>query len=172
MKKIKKYLITGGCRSGKSSYAENLSEQFENPFYIATAAAYDNEMVERITKHKNRRGGKWQTIEEQLDIVSAISQAQDAGADFILLDCITLWLTNLMLNPEIDEEVIIKRFLDYLPNVNVPIALVTNEVGWGIVPDNKLARQFRDLAGITNQQIAEIVDEVLLLVSGIPVKVK
>jgi adenosylcobinamide kinase/adenosylcobinamide-phosphate guanylyltransferase len=77
-----------------------------------------------------------------------------------------------MLNPEIDEEVIIKRFLDYLPNVNVPIALVTNEVGWGIVPDNKLARQFRDLAGITNQQIAEIVDEVLLLVSGIPVKVK
>jgi adenosylcobinamide kinase/adenosylcobinamide-phosphate guanylyltransferase len=162
--------ILGGARSGKSSHAENLTIAHPLPWtYIATAQAYDDEMRERIALHQSRRGEGWVTVDAPLDLAGAIEALPDHQA--VLIDCLTLWLTNHML-AEHDVEAECRRLADVLSRPRGPWFVVSNEVGLGIVPDNALARRFRDAAGRLNQQVAAIADSVLLMVAGLPLKVK
>jgi adenosylcobinamide kinase/adenosylcobinamide-phosphate guanylyltransferase len=166
-------LITGGARSGKSKYAEQRAAALGSPrLYVATAEAKDEEMAQRIAKHKQRRGNDWRTIEEPLALSSALLE-QRGRTECALVDCLTIWLSNLLLhrNAEFAGEKV-EQLLKTLPRLDFHVVLVTNEVGWGIVPENALARQFRDLAGWTNQQIAAAADEVILTVAGVPMIVK
>jgi len=166
----KSILITGGARSGKSQLAEDWTlKAGDAPIYIATANATDPEMAVRIAEHQARRGSNWQTISEPLDIVSALENSDGKGPR--LVDCLTLWLSNLMY-AEQDWQTEAARLAVTVAAQRSPIALVTNEVGAGIVPENALARTFRDAAGSLNQTIAGAVDEVYLAVSGYPLKVK
>lgn len=163
-------LITGGARSGKSTRAETRAKAFPGrPVYIATAEALDAEMEARIAKHRARRGTDWVEREVPLDLVPALVATDGGGAR--LVDCLTLWLSNLM-HAERDWESEVKELADALPQLNSPVVLVTNEVGLGIVPDNALARSFRDAAGIMNQTIAAAADEVEFVVAGLPMKLK
>ncbi|MEI6306676.1 MAG: bifunctional adenosylcobinamide kinase/adenosylcobinamide-phosphate guanylyltransferase [Deltaproteobacteria bacterium] len=171
--------ITGGARSGKSRFAEGVAQQFGAPLaYLATAQALDGEMAERITKHQARRGKDWQTIEEPLLLPQSLA-GNDGVYQGILVDCITLWLSNLLLQYEergesaedrIMEDV--QRLVMTLREISTPVVIVSNEVGMGIVPENRLARIFRDIAGQANQLLAAAADESWLVVSGIPVKLK
>ncbi|MGX7873349.1 bifunctional adenosylcobinamide kinase/adenosylcobinamide-phosphate guanylyltransferase [Mesorhizobium sp. ORM6] len=162
--------IIGGARSGKSAHAEALASALPSPWtYIATAEAYDDEMRERIALHRLRRGGGWTTIDAPLDLAGALETLPDNQP--VLVDCLTLWLTNHML-AEHDLELECQRLGDVLSRPRGPWFVVSNEVGQGIVPDNALARRFRDAAGRLNQQIAAIADTVLLMVAGLPLKVK
>ncbi len=171
MKKI--ILITGGCRSGKSSYALAQIAKYDKKVFIATAEALDAEMEDRITKHRKERGKSFQTIEEPLNIADAIKNAS-TNYDAIILDCLTVWMGNLQyrIRDKSDRETYIKEFLDGLINSPRTIILVTNEIGMGVVPDNELSRQFRDAAGWLNQKVAELADQVVLMVSGIPMIIK
>ncbi|MCC8975087.1 bifunctional adenosylcobinamide kinase/adenosylcobinamide-phosphate guanylyltransferase [Bradyrhizobium brasilense] len=163
-------LITGGARSGKSRRAEFRARSFPGqPVYIATAEALDAEMDERIAKHRARRGSDWIEREVPLDLVEVLSETDGAGAR--LVDCLTLWLSNL-LHAGRDWSQEVTRLADTLSRQHGPVVLVTNEVGLGIVPDNALARTFRDAAGIMNQTIAGIADEVEFVVAGLPMKLK
>jgi adenosylcobinamide kinase / adenosylcobinamide-phosphate guanylyltransferase len=163
-------LITGGARSGKSLRAEGRARAFPGkPIYIATAEARDAEMSERIAAHRARRGADWIEREAPLDLVEAIDQTDGGGAR--LVDCLTLWLSNL-LHAERDWRHEASRVADALARQRNPVILVTNEVGLGIVPDNALARAFRDAAGSLNQRIAAVASEVELMVAGLPLKVK
>ncbi|MCP4179661.1 MAG: bifunctional adenosylcobinamide kinase/adenosylcobinamide-phosphate guanylyltransferase [bacterium] len=167
------YLLTGGVRSGKSSYALQLAGRAEKPFYIATAWAGDEEMDERIKNHKAERGERWTTIEESIALDQAITQAINSGSDCIVLDCITMWVSNLLMDDKIDINLHINNLLEKLNKANnVDIIMVTNEVGLGIVPDNELSRKYRDLLGFTNQKLAKIVDKAIFMISGIPMIVK
>ncbi len=166
----KSILITGGARSGKSTFAERTTLALGKPaIYIATAEAHDDEMRDRITRHQARRGAEWTTVAEPFRL-SDVLRESDGGAPR-LVDCLTLWLTNLML-AERDWEAEIAALTDLLPRLAAPVVFVTNEVGAGIVPENRLARAFRDAAGITNQRVAEACDELWLCVAGHPLKVK
>jgi adenosylcobinamide kinase/adenosylcobinamide-phosphate guanylyltransferase len=163
-------LILGGARSGKSSYAEKLTTANPSPWtYIATAQAYDDEMRERIALHRSRRGEGWVTVDAPLDLVGAIEALPDHEP--ALIDCLTLWLTNHMLAGH-DVEAECQRLKDALSRPRGPWFVVSNEVGLGIVPDNALARRFRDAAGRLNQQVAATADSVLMMVAGLPLKVK
>jgi adenosylcobinamide kinase/adenosylcobinamide-phosphate guanylyltransferase len=163
-------LITGGARSGKSMRAEARAREFAGqPVYIATAEALDAEMRERIARHRARRGNEWLERETPLDLVRAINETDGGGAR--LVDCLTLWLTNLML-AERNWEIEAAALAEMLGRQKSPVVLVTNEVGLGIVPDNVLARRFRDAAGILNQMIARAADEVEFVVAGLPMRVK
>ncbi|OAF19445.1 bifunctional adenosylcobinamide kinase/adenosylcobinamide-phosphate guanylyltransferase [Bradyrhizobium neotropicale] len=163
-------LITGGARSGKSRRAEARTHSFPGqPVYIATAEALDAEMAERIALHRARRGTDWREREEPLDLVRALSETDGSGAR--LVDCLTLWLSNL-LHAERDWSREVAELADALPRLKSPVVIVTNEVGLGIVPDNALARAFRDAAGIMNQTIAAVADEVEFVVAGLPMKLK
>jgi adenosylcobinamide kinase/adenosylcobinamide-phosphate guanylyltransferase len=166
-------LVTGGARSGKSQYAEQRAEELgARRLYIATAEAKDEEMAQRIAEHKKRRGNDWATVEEPVELSSALL-AQRGRIDCALVDCLTIWLSNLLLHR--DAEVAgdkVENLLVTLPGLDFHLVLVTNEVGWGIVPDNRLARQFRDLAGWANQRIAAAANEVVLTVAGIPMILK
>ncbi len=165
--------VLGGARSGKSRYALNLAENHSgSKAYIATATALDEEMRERIERHKQERSGEWITFEEPVNIPSLISNI-NRNYDVILLDCLTLWLSNILLS-EKDVEIEIKRLIDVLfTSRNASsIFIVSNEVGTGIVPENALSRRFRDIAGFTNQKIAEIADEVYFVIAGIPLRIK
>lgn len=162
--------ILGGARSGKSLHAEKLVTQIPAPWhYIATAQAYDDEMRQRISAHQQRREGQWHTHNVPLDVADLLESLP--GDAPILLDCLTLWLTNVMLGERdiIDE---INALCAAVKVVKAPLFIVSNEVGLGIVPDNALARQFRDEAGRLNQRIAAEADHVLFMVSGLPMKVK
>ncbi len=140
--------------------------------YVATAEAKDGEMAQRIAEHKQRRGDEWTTIEEAVELAEALL-AQRGRTDCALVDCLTLWLSNLLLRRDTKyAEEKVEELLKILPRLDFHIVLVSNEVGWGIVPDNPLARRFRDLAGWTNQRIAAIANEVVLTVAGIPMIVK
>jgi adenosylcobinamide kinase / adenosylcobinamide-phosphate guanylyltransferase len=161
-------LVLGGARSGKSRYAESLTTSLPPAWiYLATAEPHDAEMAERIAAHRTRRGAGWRTIEEPHDIASFL--AADEGTT--LIDCLTLWLSNRMLaGANIDAEIV---------NLEValaarlrPVVLVSNEVGSGIVPDNALARRFRDLQGRLNQRLAARADRVVLVVAGLPLIIK
>jgi adenosylcobinamide kinase / adenosylcobinamide-phosphate guanylyltransferase len=166
------YLITGGSRSGKSRYALELAKSAKKPFYIATAGIGDEEMKDRIIKHQAERGEHWTTIEEQIDLAYAIQKANNEAADFIIVDCLTLWISNIMFKDTVELEFELDKLKLIIKKIDTPLVLVTNEVGCGIVPDNPLAREFRDTAGIVNQEIAKMVDNVILTVSGIPMVIK
>jgi adenosylcobinamide kinase/adenosylcobinamide-phosphate guanylyltransferase len=163
-------LITGGARSGKSEHAEARTRAFGGPpVYIATAEAWDDEMRARIALHRARRGPEWGMIEAPLDLCAALAASDGVGPR--LVDCLTLWLSNLMAagrdwQPEAD------RLSQALAVQQAPVVLVTNEVGLGIVPDNALARAFRDAQGLLNRQIAAQACEVALVVAGLPLMLK
>jgi adenosylcobinamide kinase/adenosylcobinamide-phosphate guanylyltransferase len=162
-------LVLGGARSGKSRYAESLIAALPPPWaYVAPAEAGDAEMIERITTHRSRRGPVWHTIEAPRDLNAALKSCETRP---VLVDCLTLWLSNLML-AEADIEAEIVRLENTLATVTAPVVLVANEVGYGIVPDHPLGRRFRDLQGLLNQRIAARADRVVLVVAGLPLAVK
>jgi adenosylcobinamide kinase / adenosylcobinamide-phosphate guanylyltransferase len=162
-------LVLGGARSGKSRYAEGLIKALPPPWvYAATAEAGDGEMAARIAAHRARRGPPWKTVEAPEELAEAIVLAQPLP---VLVDCLTLWLSNIMLaGADIDAEV--GRLERALEAAAAPIVLVANEVGSGIVPDHPLGRQFRDLQGMLNQRIAARANHVVLMVAGLPLVVK
>jgi len=167
--------ITGGARSGKSRLAEELALAHGGPLlYVATGCPCDGEMAERIRRHRQRRGDAWQTIEEPLALVEVL-QGHDGYFSATLVDCVTLWITNLLFHhgenpgPVLAE---VRRLAELFPALQSPLILVTNEVGMGIVPDNLLARTFRDLAGEANEILAAAADEAYVLFSGLPLKLK
>ncbi len=167
-------LITGGARSGKSRLAERIVSSFGSPIgYLATCEARDAEMDQRIIRHRERRGAEWTTLEEPLRLTETLVAA-DGRFNAILVDCITLWLSNLLLTHDDPVKVltVVRDFAVSAPRLATPLILVTNEVGMGIVPENRLARLFRDLAGEANELLAATADEVHLVVSGIPLKIK
>jgi adenosylcobinamide kinase/adenosylcobinamide-phosphate guanylyltransferase len=156
--------VLGGARSGKSRYAESLFAGLPPPWiYVATAEAGDAEMAERIAAHQARRGKEWRTIDAPHDLAAALADAESNAP--VLVDCLTLWLSNRMLaRADVEAET--------LENRNAPVVLVSNEVGLGIVPDNALARRFRDLQGRLNQRMAARAGRVVLMVAGLPLVVK
>lgn len=166
--------ITGGARSGKSRLAEKLAETFGGPLcYVATGEARDAEMAERIAAHRARRGETWQTLEEPLNLQEALRDVQGC-CKAVLVDCITLWISNLLFRFGTAEAVLdaVRTLIESLAEYRTPIILVSNEVGMGIVPENALARTFRDLAGKANELLAAASDEVYVTFSGIPLKLK
>lgn len=164
-------LVLGGARSGKSAYAESLAKTWKGPrVFIATAQAHDEEMAERIKAHRERRGKSWTTVGALLDLSGALREAAREDT-FILIDCLTLWLTNVLL-AEQDCGAAVSELIDVLSNAPGAIVLVSNEVGSGIVPDNALARKFRDVAGEANQRVAREADEVVLVTAGLPMVLK
>jgi len=163
-------LVLGGARSGKSRYAESIVAALPPPWlYVATAEARDAEMAARIAEHRARRASDWHTVEAPRDLVGAI--ANMSGARGALVDCLTLWLSNLML-ADADIAAETARLDAALAGAKRPVVLVSNEVGAGIVPDNALARAFRDAQGRLNQQVAARADRVVLMVAGLPLVVK
>lgn len=170
----KKILITGGCRSGKSRHALTLAREiFGDKLYVATAEALDSEMSTRIAKHRQERGQGWETHEEPKDVIKVFRQLENRSG-ILIVDCLTLWLSNLLI-AENQPEYILKeadRLMDQSERMKCQLIFVTNEVGAGIVPDNKLARDYRDIVGAVNQIVAQRCDEVVHMVSGIPVKIK
>ncbi len=166
-------LILGGARSGKSAYAEQIIEgarvsQGARPVYIATAEARDAEMAERIRQHQDRRGNRWDTVEEPIYLSGALVAH---GARPMLVDCLTLWLTNLLLaNHDIAHER--EQLAATIACLSGPVVLIANEVGLGIVPDNALARRFRDEAGLLNQAIAQVCQRVVFMAAGLPMVMK
>lgn len=163
----KRILVLGGARSGKSRYAEALGETVTgNRIYIATAQARDTEMTERIAAHRKRRENRWTTLEEPLNLAGALANAGEQHG-FILIDCLTLWLSNLLL-AEQDCERAVESLIETLDACAGTVVIVSNEVGGGIVPDNELARRFRDVAGTANQRLAQACDEVVLVTAGLP----
>jgi adenosyl cobinamide kinase/adenosyl cobinamide phosphate guanylyltransferase len=162
-------LVLGGARSGKSRYAEGLIAKLPPPWiYVATAEAGDAEMAERIAGHRARRGPNWRTIEATHDLERVLAAC---SAEPVLVDCLTLWLSNLMLaNGAVEEEM--TRVETALLSATAPKVMVANEVGYGIVPDHPLGRRFRDLQGILNQRIAALADHVVLVVAGLPMALK
>jgi len=162
--------ILGGARSGKSRYAEGLVEACPAPWtYIATAQAFDDEMKERIAAHRSRRNMQWTTVEAPLDPAGALAETKDGTP--VLLDCLTLWLTNIMLAGR-DVEAECQRLIEVLRAPRGPWFVVSNEVGLGIVPENALARRFRDTGGSLNRMVAANADQVIFMVAGLPLQVK
>jgi adenosylcobinamide kinase / adenosylcobinamide-phosphate guanylyltransferase len=163
-------LVLGGARSGKSRHAEALVAEAPAPWlYLATGQASDDEMRARIADHRARRGGAWDTREVPLELTAALQAVPDGSA--VLIDCLTLWLSNLMLAGR-DPEAESIRLAATLARPRGAWFVVSNEVGLGIVPENALARRFRDAAGRLNQRVAEVADAVILTVAGLPVRVK
>ncbi len=165
----------GGCRSGKSSAALRQANQIEarRRIFVATCQPHDDEMRARIDRHRRERDAGWETIEEPLDIAAVIGQ-HSAPQTVILVDCLTLWLTNLIL-ADADDDTLEHHFdalRQALSAAAGPVILVANEVGLGIVPDNALSRRFRDWAGSLNQKMAQWAGEVVMTVAGIPVTIK
>lgn len=174
MKTMEKILILGGCRSGKSSHALHLAEAMGNRrLFVATCVPDDDEMQARVERHRQERSDAWGTLEVPVKLADAVT-AHSPSADVMLVDCLTLWLSNLLMETRNVEQ--IRRRIDNLaeavkaaPNA---VVLVSNEVGAGIVPENRLARLYRDLAGWTNQAMAAVCNRVVWTVAGIPVTIK
>lgn len=165
-------LVLGGARSGKTGFAERLALMAsKRPAYLATAQALDGEMRERVKAHKEQRAGRFVTIEEPLELSQALIDA--AGRhEVILVDCLTLWITNLLVAGADVAEAVDELAATLVELRQPKIILVSNEVGLGIVPDNALARSFRDLAGAAHQRLAEICDEAYFVVAGLPMTLK
>lgn len=162
-------LILGGARSGKSRYGQARIEAMAGPLtYIATAQAFDAEMADRIAQHQADRGPRWRTVEAPLDLPEAIAGVRHGA---VLVDCLTLWVSNLIL-AERDCDAAGEALCSAVADCRVPIALIANEVGLGIVPDNALARRFRDAAGWLNQRLAKVADEVVFVAAGLPLGLK
>jgi len=164
-------LVLGGARSGKSAYAERLVlDSAATALYLATATAGDGEMAERIAQHRARRGEAWHTVEEPLDLSGALVELARPDRP-ILVDCLTLWLSNLM-HARADIAAETARLTALMPDLAGPVVFVSNEVGLGIVPDNALAREFRDHAGRLNQAVAAVADAVIFMAAGLPLQMK
>ena len=163
-------LVLGGARSGKSAYAEGLVAGRGPGLYVATAEIGDAEMAERIRRHRTRRGPTWTTVEAPLDPIAALEARRPLDRP-ALVDCLTLWLSNVMAAKR-DPEAECERLLAGLEGLGVPAVLVANEVGLGIVPDNALARAFRDAAGRLNQRLAGAADRVVFIAAGLPMVLK
>ncbi len=173
MKKIT--FVIGGCRSGKSGYAQHLAEgiQNKNRIFIATCVPCDEEMQERVRKHQEDRDSTWTTVDAPI-LLPDILREYGKEENVVLADCLTLWISNLLMYPDIIQEIELRvdSLIHALENVNGTVIVVSNEVGAGIVPENRLARQFRDIVGILNRKTAAAADEVIWMVAGIPVKIK
>jgi len=178
-------LVLGGARSGKSRFAEALVAQALRPIYLATAEAGDAEMTARIREHQARRGVRWQTVEERRDLAGALRAYGGDAEAAILVDCLTLWLSNLMHGPDAPTNAVAAdgvgdgelaraqdALLAALPQLAAPVVLVSNEVGLGIVPDNALARRFRDEAGRLHQAVAAAAQQVYFIAGGLPIVLK
>lgn len=164
-------VVTGGCKSGKSVFSQRVAESVgERRLFLATAEALDGEMKQRIEEHKRKRKD-WDTVEEPLEIARVISE-EGHKYDVVLVDCLTLWLSNLLGRYGEAAEGYIDEFVEACQRSAPPLILVSNEVGMGIVPDNPLARLFRDLAGAMNQRIGELADVVVMMIAGLPLFVK
>lgn len=180
-------LVTGGARSGKSAFAEAKAKECgQNVLYVATSKPIDDEMKQRIAKHRAQRPSEWETLEEYKNLDTAMSNILQ-GKDAVLLDCITIMITNLMLDESYDwdnltrnnvEEIEnsiqhqIERLISFTKMSKLTFIIVTNEIGLGIVPASALSRDFRDIAGRMNQLIARAADEVYFCISGIPMRIK
>ncbi len=167
-------LVLGGARSGKSHFAQDMVTGYGRVAFIATAEALDDEMRQRIARHREERPATWTTLEAPLAVEDAILQCS-GNFDIVLVDCLTLWTSNLMAAEDSDRERIFvraARLCDALRQSTSSVVLVSNEVGSGIVPENDAARLYRDLLGGVNQQVASVADRVLLLVAGYPLMVK
>lgn len=172
-------LVTGGARSGKSNYAQKRAEDIVgSKCFLATCPSIDSEMDQRIKNHKKERLGKgWDTIEEQLDITSILKKSEYS---LYLVDCLTLWVNNLVFEAEkkkvkiTEKDIVVecKKIIKTVVNIQSHVFFVTNEVGMSVVPDNQSARYFRDMVGRCNQLIAEAADEVVLVSCGIPLRLK
>jgi adenosylcobinamide kinase/adenosylcobinamide-phosphate guanylyltransferase len=174
-KTIQATLVVGGCRSGKSHHAIHLAEQYpgKNKVYVATCVPMDEEMRHRVRRHQAERGEHWRTAETPLSIRSCIER-ESAQADVILVDCLTLWISNLMGEGNTQGEIIKKAEAlgRTLETLQCPVVLVSNEVGAGIVPENPMAREYRDTAGWVNQVVGRACTRVVWTVAGIPVTIK
>ena len=167
--------ILGGCRSGKSSLALRTAEAVDagQRIFIATAVPFDAEMQDRVRRHQKERGAGWITLEAPLALPEALTEHSREGR-VVLVDCLTLWVSNLLLE-WMDAAAVENRIAELVRVVQAcagPVILVSNEVGLGVVPDSQLGRQFRDLAGMANQAVAAVADEVVMTVAGIPVVIK
>ena len=167
------HLILGGAKSGKSAYAEKLVAVYPAPYiYVATAQVLDEEMADRVRTHEERRVLSWETVESPLELVKTLRELQGRKRA-VLVDCLTLWLTNLLLRTPAElPEGAVRDLVELIPVVDYPLFLVSNEVGGGIVPENPLARRFRDLAGITYQRVAAACHAVTLVVAGLPLRLR
>ncbi len=165
--------VSGGARSGKSSFALKCTEGYAKKVFLATAEPFDEEMVLRVKKHRAERGDTFDTIEEPLHLDKALRKIPD-NAEVVIVDCLTVWAGNLLYKQGDEADILshVDRLLDVLRNPPCTIILVSNEVGMGIVPDNAMAREFRDIAGIINQKVAGISTEAWFLCSGIPMRMK
>ena len=161
-------LITGGARSGKTRYALERADERTPCTYIATAELLDDEMRERASRHKRERGSRWRTIEEPFEVASLVRES----GGIVIVDCLTLWLSNWMLRDESQLERQIDLLCSAFRDTAAHVRAITNEVGFSIVPDNPSARRFRDWSGLMNQRAAAIADAVDLMVCGIPMRVK
>ena len=166
--------VTGGCRSGKSRFALNFADRrFKRKIFVATCQARDQEMRRRIKEHQKARGRDWQTV-EVLTALSETVASHSSQADVILIDCLTLWVSNLLAENTSQEEILTcaDALTQAINQAPCSVILVSNEVGTGIVPENELARRFRDVAGLVNQKVAACANRVVWMVAGIPVPIK
>lgn len=176
-------MVMGGARSGKSDWSEKLAMALsDNVVYVATAGIHDEEMADRVKKHRERRPTSWQTIEETHKLSDVLMSVHTG--DVVLIDCLTLWISNLMLDElvprqgatddEKEEYILkeVKRLVSTARNNKIKLIMVSNEVGLGLVPDNKLGRLYRDIAGKVNQEVAKHADRVFVVMAGIPVDIK
>lgn len=165
----------GGCRSGKSRQALEAADNYpgDKRIFVATCIPRDDEMKQRVAQHQKERSRNWLTVEAPIKLAQTIAQ-QSQQADLLLVDCLTLWISNVMLESDTggDHSRCIADLIDSLEKAACPVVIVSNEVGTGIVPENQLARQYRDLVGAVNQAVARLADRVVWVVAGIPVKVK
>jgi adenosylcobinamide kinase/adenosylcobinamide-phosphate guanylyltransferase len=169
--RVRSLLVLGGARSGKSAYAQGLAEAYGSErLYLATARAGDEEMARRIARHRADRGEGWATLEEPLEIASAL-RAEARPGRVVVVDCLTLWLTNLMLAGR-EPGSAIARLAEAIGALAGPAILVSNEVGLGIVPEHKLGREFRDWQGRANREVAEACDAAVFIAAGLPVPLK
>ena len=169
-----KILVLGGCRSGKSSHALQLAETMgRRRVFVATCVPHDDEMQDRVDRHRRERSDTWRTLEIPINLAEAIRDHSPV-ADVILVDCLTLWLNNLLMQTQDTNQMLraIDELAEAVKTAPHAVILVSNEVGTGIVPENRLARLYRDLAGWTNQAIAAACDRVIWTVAGIPVTIK
>jgi len=167
--------IIGGCRSGKSSHALELAgqSQVNKKLFIATCVPNDKEMEKRVERHKRERSRQWETLETPVGIPDAITD-NSPTCDVILVDCLTLWISNLFFEKKEMDEISdhVQRLTHSIKTAKCPVIIVSNEVGTGIVPENSLARHFRDVVGFANQNVAKSCDRVIWMVAGIPVQIK
>ncbi|OEU47667.1 MAG: bifunctional adenosylcobinamide kinase/adenosylcobinamide-phosphate guanylyltransferase [Desulfobacterales bacterium C00003060] len=166
--------VTGGCRSGKSGFALGYAnDRFKQKVFIATCCEKDKEMQQRIREHQKARGHDWQTLEVSTSLPEAVA-SRSGKADVILVDCLTLWVSSLMAKEGSQEEILAHTdaLTHAICKAPCSVILVSNEVGCGIIPENRLARRFRDVAGLVNQKVSGCVDRVVWMVAGIPVPIK